>query len=227
MKRHGFRSLRSSRLGWGRTSPVGDLTIWFQANKWGWNAAWGSIFTIDFEIIPSAIATGATQKPRQQRIGYLLEGFEEFDELRRMNNVVIQMLPGTIRHEWVTRRLPDGTDVLVQGYKTDPEKAVYGRDLWLNYHSIEDVRAWAAYFAEKLPRFVSRFENEIRSEVGQAADRFHQMMGHVQRTPNLTEKAAILRQYISVEQDQQYQSAAKHYLGRVEEAARGAGTDNI
>jgi hypothetical protein len=220
MKRHGFKRLKSGYLGWVRTIAQGELTVWFQSNKWGWNDAWGSTFTVDFEFVPSPIDTGSARKPRQQRIGYLLEGFEELDELRRMNNLVIERLPGTTRREWVTRRLPDGTDVLVEGYEIDSQKAVYGRDVWLNYHSIEDVRTWAAYFAEKLLRFISVFENEIRSEEGHAADRFHQMMGHVRRAPDLTQKSAVLQQYIRQETDQQYQSAAKHYLARVEEAAR-------
>jgi hypothetical protein len=220
MKRHGFKRLKSGYLGWVRTTAQGELTFWFQSNKWGWNDAWGSTFTVDFEFVPSPIDSSSARKPRQQRIGYLLEGFEELDELRRMNNLVIQKLPGTMRREWVTRRLPDGTDLLVDGYKTDPEKAVYGRDVWLNYHSTEDVRAWAAYFGEKLPRFISLFENEVRSEVGQTVDRFHHVLGEVQRAPTVTAKAAILRQYISAEQDQHCQSAAKHYLKRVEEAAR-------
>jgi hypothetical protein len=225
MKRHGFKRLKSGYLGWVRTTPQGELTFWFQSNKWGWNDAWGSTFTVDFEFVPSPAGSSSAAKPRQQRIGYLLEGFEELDELRRMNNVVIERLPGTIRREWVTRRLPDGTDVLVEGYKTESQRAVYGRDVWLNYYSIEDVRGWAAYFAEKLARFISLFENGIRSEVGQTVDRFHHVLGEVRRAPTVTEKAAILRQYISAEQDQHCQSAAKHYLKRVEEAASGARPD--
>jgi hypothetical protein len=141
------------------------------------------------------------------------------DELRLLNNRVIERLPGTIAREWITRSLPDGTSVLVEGYKAGAEKAVYGRDLWLNYHSIEDVRAWAAYFSEKLPRFITLFENEIRSAEGHASVRFHRMMGQVQRAANLNDKVSILESYISAEDDQHYRSAAQHYLRPVQDVA--------
>ena len=200
MKQAGFRRLRSG-LGWIRDRPAGPLIVWFQANKWGWEERWGSKFTVEFMAAPPG-APPMGGIGRRERIGYLLEGFPELDELRRRNNAVIERLPGTLAAE-----APEQN-----GFTADPEPAVYGRDIWLNYYSLEDVRWWAAYFAEKLPQFLSLFENETRSAQGQASRRFHQALGEVQNTPGLEAKAAVLEEYIRIETDPHYRAAARHWL---------------
>lgn len=185
MRVAGFSPLKGATLGWTRESAKGPLGLWFEANQWGWNARWGSTFTVEFQRPPQG---------RQERIGYLLEGFPELDELRVRNNAVIGRLPGLIAGEWVSGKLPDGSEYLIEGYKVDPDRAIYGRDLWLNYYSLDDAREWASYFAGKLPRFISLFDNETRSEQGEASLRFHRAMARVQSARERQEKAAILEE---------------------------------
>jgi len=76
-----------------------------------------------------------TLKGRFERIGYLLEGFPELDELRVRSNAVIARLPGTREGRLVERALPDGRSIVLSGAKADAERAIYGRDIWLHYHS--------------------------------------------------------------------------------------------
>jgi hypothetical protein len=192
MKAEGFAPLKGATPGWKRRGVAAG----FQADKWGWTERWGSRFTVNFD------AEGG----RSERIGYLLEGFPELDELRVRSNAVIA-------------RLPRGSDPPFEEYKIDPEKAVYGRDIWLNYHSLDDVREWAAYFAAKLPRFVSLFENETRSPEGEAAQRFHRAMARVQGAREPREKAAILEAYARSESDAHYRAGAERWLGELRKLA--------
>ncbi len=208
MKQNGFKSERAGRLGWGRPAANGHLTVFFQCDKWGWDENWGSKFTLEFEITPPDPQTGS----KFERIGYLLEGFEELDDLRIRNNHVIARLPGTLNDGVVTAPLDDGTEAVVIGERADPEKAVYGRDLWLNYYSMEDVRAWAAYFAGNLLRFVSIFENGTKSAEGKARERFNRMMSNVQKTQNLAEKARIFEGFIASEMDPMFREGAEEWL---------------
>lgn len=210
----GFKNLQGSSLGWVRPAASGHSALWFQCDKWGWDALWGSRFTVEFQMAPQP-EDMLSGRGRRERIGHLLEGFEELDELRMRNNSIIENLPGAIDGRWVTNRLPDGTEVLVEGYKVDPEKAVYGRDIWLHYYSLDDVRMWGDYFKRKLPRFIALFENEIRSSQGAANLRFHKMMGRVQNAKELPEKAAILEQYIKEESDPHYRSGAGYWLNEL------------
>ncbi len=211
LKHAGFSALKCGSLGWARPTGSGHVMFWFQSDKWGWRDNWGSAFTLEFQAAPQP-GDVMTFVGRRERIGHLLEGFEELDELRLRNNSVIERLPGVINQDWLVSTLDDGTEIVLDGYKIDPEAAIYGRDLWLNYYSVEDVRAWAEYFERKLLRFVSLFENETRSEQGRARLRFHEMIVRVQNAVERQNKAAIFDEYIRIEPDQHYRSAAQHWL---------------
>jgi len=214
MKGAGFRPLKGSQLGWTRTGDSGTLIVWFQVNKWGWNERWGSTFTVEFQMAPPG-ALPMSGHGRRQRLGYLLEGFPELDELRLRNNAVIAMLPGTLAGQVVMATLPDGKPFVKEGFLADPAPAVYGRDIWLNYQSLEDARWWGGYFAAKMLRFVSLFENETLSAQGQASARFHAAMGSVQRAKSIEEKAAILEEYLRTETDAHYQAGARQWLSHL------------
>jgi len=211
MKLSGFKTTKGGMLGWKRPTTGGYLSLWFQCDKWGWNERWGSQFVLQFSIA-SEPSDAMTPTGRFERIGFLLEGFEELDELRIKNNSVIEHLPGTINHQLVTGILHDGSEYIAEGYKVDNQKAIYGRDIWLNYYSIEDVRDWAHYFEKNLLNYVSLFENEIRSEQGKARVRFDQMMSNVQRTKDVKDKMHIFEGYIESETDEEFSTDAVKWL---------------
>lgn len=211
MKDAGFGGLKGGYLGWSRPAAGGHLALWFQSDKWGWNDLWGSRYTVEFHMAPE-VADVLSGKGRRERLGYVLEGFAELDELRLWNNSVIAKLPGTVNGRWVTSRLPDGTEVMVEGYKVDPDKAVYGRDIWLNYYSLDDIGMWGEYFKQRLLRFIALFEHETLSPEGEANRRFHKMMGRVQGAREPQEKSAILEEFIITESDVHYRVAAEYWL---------------
>ncbi len=209
MKQHGFSNIKTDLgfPGWTRQSrPPSHSSVWFQCDKWGWDENWGSKFTLEFEEAPAPFTPTAQNK--RERIGYLLEGFAELDELRIRNNSVIERLPGTLNGSLVTVPCDDGSEIVVTGERIDTGKAVYGRDIWLNYYSVEDVRAWASYFTGNLLRFIDIFESGMKNQEGKARERFNQMMSAVQRTNSLTEKANILARFIGSETDATFKANA-------------------
>lgn len=214
MKNSGFKTTKGGMLGWNRPTTGGTLSLWFQCDKWGWNERWGSQFTLQFSIAPAA-SNAMDPAGRFERIGYLLEGFEELDELRIKNNAVIQHLPGTINQQLVTGLLDDGSEYIVDGYKADDHKAIYGRDIWFNYYTIEDVRDWAHYFENNILHYVSLFENEVRSEQGKARVKFNQMISRVQATRDVEGKRAIYEDFVQNETDAKSRLAAQNLLNRL------------
>lgn len=208
----GFKNEKDSRLGWSRPSGAGPVTVWFQADKWGWDDSWGSKFTVEFAL--------AGRLP--ERIGYLLEGFEELDQLRIGNNEVIDALPGTTQGLLRVIALDDGSDFVATGCRRDEATAVYGRDIWLHYHSVEHVQKWGAYFAEHLPDFISLFESGRKSAQGQARRRFNEMMASVQGTSGIPGKHRILQTYLGQEPDQEFRAAAMQWQKTLEERAGAA-----
>lgn len=211
MKVDGFKRLSGGRLGWTKPCGTEHLSLWFQCDKWGWNAVWGSTFTLEFQIAPEA-GEAMTFKGRRERFGYLLEGFQELDDLRRMNNVIIERLPGTVRNQAVTVVDDNGKTFVLEGFLNDPEPAVYGRDLWLNYYSPEDVQSWAEYFEKKLLYFVAAFVEQRKSPQGLARDRFNTTLGQAQDATDYAEKLRIMRSYVERETDAHYRSVAERWL---------------
>ncbi|MEI7969564.1 MAG: hypothetical protein WCJ69_11295 [Betaproteobacteria bacterium] len=211
----GFKALREGGLGWERSTAGGTLSLWFRCDKWGWDESWGSKFTLEFAFQPDGAPGQA--KGRFDRIGYLLEGFPELDELRRRNNAVIERLPGTLGGKLVASRLSDGTTLVVLGEQIDPKPAIHGRDIWLNYHSLDDAKEWARYFRDHLPHFLSLFENGTFSAQRQARVRFDAMMSQVRNTPGIEGRARILEDYAQSEDDACFSSSALHWLRTLRE----------
>jgi len=211
MKRAGFKVLGGGRLGWARQGSAGCLMLWFQCDKWGWSERWGSTFTLEFQLAQQP-ADAMTLRGRFERVGYVLEGFEALDELRARNNAVVGRLPGTLADEAVVNVLEDGTEAVVLGHRVDAARAIYGRDIWMNYHTLEDVREWARYFERNLLDFVALFEHERRSAEGMARIRFDRMMARIQSESDLAAKTAIFGEYIAGEPDAHFRAAAEHWL---------------
>lgn len=211
MKVDGFKRLHGGWLGWTKPYGMEQLFLWFQCNKWGWSSVWGSTFTLEFQMAPET-SDAMTFKGRRERIGFLLEGFQELDELRRMNNAIIERLPGTIHNQAVTVLDDTGKKYALEGFLIDPEPAVYGRDLWLNYYSLEDVRFWTEYFEKKLLYFVAAFVEQRKSPQGLARDRFNTTLGQVQGASDYAERVRIMRSYVERETDAHCRSVAERWL---------------
>lgn len=211
MEADGFKRMSRGRLGWTKPCVTEQLFLWFQCNKWGWDAVWGSTFTLEFQIVPEA-GDEMTFKGRRERIGYLLEGFQELDELRLMNNAIIERLPGTVRNQAVTALDDTGKTHALEGFLIDPEPAVYGYDVWLNYYSLEDVRSWAAYFEKKLLYFIAVFVEQRKSPQGRARERFNTTLGQVQDATDYAEKIRLMKFYVEHETNAHYRAVAERWL---------------
>lgn len=211
MRANGFKSLKGTQLGWMRPSGDEWVLLWFQCDRWGWDAQWGSKFTVEFQQV-AQLEQAFDLVHRRERIGFVLEGYEALDEIRRMNNAVIERLPGTLAGSALTAPGGEGRAMLLLGERVDPEKSVYGRDVWMNYYSLDEVRAWAAWFEQHLPGFVDLFEHERYSTQTLARQRFHAMMARVQATPDLDAKIAMLREHVAAETDSHYRSATEYWL---------------
>ncbi len=211
MKANGFKRMSLAWPGWTKPYIAEHLFLWFQCNKWGWNEIWGSTFTLEFQMVSNP-GDVMSFKGRRERIGYLLEGFPELDEFRLMNNAIIERLPGTIHNQAKTIQDGTGKKYALEGFLIDPEPAVYGYDLWLNYYSTEDVRTWARHFEKKLLYFVTIFVEQRKSQQGLARERFHTIFGQAQDTTDYTEKIRIIKSYVEQETDAHYRSIAERWL---------------
>jgi hypothetical protein len=222
MKAGGFRSIKGAALAWERPATDGYLCVWFECDKWGWNERWGCTFTLGFDTRAQPGPGGRAL--RDERLGYLLEGFDEYDQLRVRNNAVVARLPGTLNHQLVLGRTRDGRDYVMEGHRVETEPFVLGKDTWLNYHSIDDVRDWAAYFAANLLRFVSMYENQTRSPLGHGRVRFNRALTQVQAlgADQQARKLEILGQFIRDEPTDYWKAAGAFWVDEIRKEHPGA-----
>ena len=188
-------------------SAAGVLAFWCQCDKWGWDVRWGSRFTLEFLFASDA---GAAERlsGRRERIGELLEGFPELDELRQRNNAVIAGLPGTLADACVVTVPDTGYEIILEGYRADPQPAIYAQDIWLHYYTADDVAAWGEYLAARLPRFLECFAQQTRSPAGLAHRRFDAALGQVQDCRDFPGRLVLLDEYLGSESDPYYRAIA-------------------
>jgi len=228
MKVAGFSSLKGDQAGWQRPAGQGVLALWFQCDKWGWEPVWGSRFNLEFSLREAEGGAGVPAAPgragQSERLGFLVEGCAEMEELRLLNNAVIARLPGTREGKLVLGRLRDGREYVMQGCRADPAPFEVGFDYWLGYHSLEDVRAWAAWFAAKMPRLVGMFESGERSELGQGRRRFDRVIGAAQALPDgdAAGKLALFEAYQREEPNPYWKSVAGYWIGEFRAKAGAA-----
>jgi hypothetical protein len=203
----GFVAAPGNVAAWQQESAAGVLAFWCQCDKWGWDARWGSRFTLEFLFAADADAAQRLSG-RRERIGELLEGFPELDELRQRNNAVIARLPGTLGDACVVTVTDEGEEIVLEGYRADPQPAVYAQDIWLHYYTADDVAAWGEYLAPRLPRFLECFAQQTRSAAGLAHRRFDAVLGRVQDCREYPGKLALLDDYLASESDPYYRASA-------------------
>ena len=215
MKAAGFKTVKGGMPVWERPSQDGHLGVWFECDKWGWNARWGSSFAVGFTTFSQPGQGGKCV--RNERLGYLLEGFDEYDQLRLRSNAVIARLPGTLNNQLVLGHTRDGRDYVIEGHRARTDPLVLGEDVWLNYYSLEDAQDWAAFFGAGLLRFVAIYEDGTRSELGQGRVRFNQALGAVQSLgmDQQARRLEILEQFIRDEPTEYWKSTGAFWLEEV------------
>lgn len=151
-KAQGFTRTKSGCLGFFK--PMGDTYLLFfvQLSKYGWNPFTGNDFVVEFQLWPDPrIARGHSDS--RQRLSRHLDA-RLLEEARRIQNVVIAGLPP----------LPPGQ--MTTGVASSeiapihPVGKPYAKDfdVWMRYLTEDDVRRWAEFLLEQLPRIVAGYQ---------------------------------------------------------------------
>jgi len=160
-KEVGFKRGRSGMLTYAR--PEADRTsfqtFWFQCSRDGWDPFAGSKFTLEFQ---KAAEPEPGHGGRRDRFNRLLSPPER-ERVRTLQNAVIRKLTRPPRDHWVH----SAADDLKRWYlaRFDEDGAPYrdSDDLWLRYGDEADVRAWAQFLLQLVPRMVDEFSATRRS----------------------------------------------------------------
>jgi hypothetical protein len=163
----GFRKVRASRLTYQRSA--GDIyqTIWFQCDKYGWDAYAGGSFFVNFTVSGSPDVDAIDR--REERLNYFLTD-SELVRAREYHDEVVARIPKPPESYFETLEAGFAKSVpaesasrlvtTVRGY-FEPEPIPYRRnqDFGLRYWEPEDVRGWAAFIAPVMPRAMEQMQS--------------------------------------------------------------------
>ena len=132
------------------------LTLWFQCDKYGWDALWGSRFTMEMQL-GEPLDPGAGSFSNRARYWHLLTS-EERGVFHAKGNEIIARLPGSLQDAAVSVKDDSGEEIVVLGYKPTSSPPPSGADFWMNYFTESDVEAWAHLLQGVLVPLMARFE---------------------------------------------------------------------
>ena len=165
MRAHGFKKRRAARLGFQRHVDDKYQTIWFQADKWGWDPYAGSSFFVNFAVSPSPDPEDPAR--RDERLNYFLTD-DELTRAREYRDIVVARIPRppesyfqTLQEQFAKTAANAPALVATVRAQFEPEPLPYRRhqDFSLRYFTPADVEGWAEMIRSMLPRAVKEMES--------------------------------------------------------------------
>jgi hypothetical protein len=151
----GFVPLKGSSFAVTRISHCSHLTISAQCDRDGWDALWGSRFTLEFQQSRQRDPYTASLLDRD-RLAHLLN-HNELEQLRVTNNSVIESLPGHLAVAALSFTDSDGFEATVVGYRPTLVSYTLGTDAWMHYFSAAHVETWCTWLSQSLPSCIEHF----------------------------------------------------------------------
>lgn len=156
MKKAGFKRLQTGKLGWYRPEGNRYAMVLVQCDKWGWFPAFGSKFSLEFELGTEPSIGSCSSVDLMWSFGRLLAP-EEREMVRVINNGVLESLPPPQSSDTFQAMGEDWQKMFLLDYQIRVQPYSENELIWLHYFTQRDVEAWGSFFMERIPRMVSDF----------------------------------------------------------------------
>jgi len=155
-----FERVKGGRLVWSR--PLGHQTvaIHFVVSPSGWTAAYGSQFTLGFELLDEASA----HENRQPRDFASLLSPKELEMVRNRNNLVARSLPGPRPGDPLLSLAPNALDRLSRSNSPRRQPYLSGQEVWMRYYSLDGVSSWAHLREPRISALSKAYEASVRED---------------------------------------------------------------
>ncbi|HJQ11975.1 MAG TPA: hypothetical protein VJ840_13180 [Gemmatimonadaceae bacterium] len=162
-----FKKQRKSRLTFQRLIGDNYQSVWFQCDKYGWDAYAGSSFFVNFTISATPDVEGVTR--REERLNFFLTD-DELERARDYRNKIVSNIPKPpdSYFDWLEAGFAKsvGAESAASLIRTvrdqfEPDSRPYRRnaDFGLRYWSDADVEGWASFIAPVLPRAIQQMQS--------------------------------------------------------------------
>lgn len=166
MVRHGFKKRRASRLTFQRVLDGKYHSVWFQCDKYGWDAYAGGEFFVNFTVSETPDPEGVNR--RDERINHFLSDIE-LARARQLRNDIVERIPKpppmyfeNLRAAFAKAGVESANSLIKTVFdRFAPETAPYRRnqDFRLRYWKPNDVAEWAGFIEAVIPRALEEMES--------------------------------------------------------------------
>ena len=163
----GFKKTRASRLTYQRNVDGKYQSVWFQCDKWGWDAYAGSKFYVNFTVSQTEDVEGVVR--REERLNYFLTD-DELVRAREFRDEIVAKIPKPpdsyfkeMQAAFSKTAGKESAMSLIWAVRNqfEPEEIPYSRDgdFALRYFQPGDVTGWAAFILSVLPRAIEQMQS--------------------------------------------------------------------
>jgi hypothetical protein len=167
LAKYGFKKQRASRLVYQRTVADTYHSVWFQCDKYGWDAVSGGKFFVNFTVSETTDVEGPRR--RDERLNFFLTD-AELVFARKHNDEIVSRIPRPPESYFETlltgfsRSVPAESAAslveTVRGYfERSPMPYQRHQDFALRYWLPRDVIVWARFVESVVPRAIEQMES--------------------------------------------------------------------
>jgi hypothetical protein len=177
-RERGFASAKDphhrATWGWTRPEAAAHFNIWWQGDKYPFDAFTGSKFVLEFEISHEIKPGYSDFFADRSRLNPLLND-DERSKLLELQNQVIGRLQMPTDEEYVKiYGFPPFHPMFEKQFAPVTQSYRPQEDVWLRYHNAEDMAIWADFVHERIEllvdRFLKRWHEKHASNAEPAAD---------------------------------------------------------
>jgi len=173
----GFKKLRTSRLTFQRLVGGKYHSIWFQADKYGWDSYAGGEFFVNFTVSKSPDPESVAR--REERLNFFLTDIE-LARARKYRDGIVERIPeppisyfNTLEQGFQKSVGAESAKSLLETVRArfapEPNPYLRHQDFRLRYWEPSDVTGWAAFMIPVLPRAIEEMESWSLPEHGAKA----------------------------------------------------------
>ena len=138
-------------LGWVRQQGDKHLVFWLQCKQSGWDHYAGSGFVVEFQYSPSQQIGAYGADCVRARLPRFLDEVE-LERVRQTQNLVIDKLERPSSDYFVLQLGGEVAEWYMKQFEPVTGRYARSDDIWLRYHEETDVRMWANFLLEVLPK---------------------------------------------------------------------------
>jgi hypothetical protein len=160
------------RAAWGWTRPEGSrhLNVWWQADKYPFDLFSGSKFVVEFERSCETKPGYSDFHDDRRRLNRLLSDEDRVVMLGLQNSVIARLKMPTDEEYAAVYGFPPFHPLIDDKFTSVRKPYGPTEDVWLRFHTANDLGIWADFIDERIDRIFVRLEQQLNEKQSTEGD---------------------------------------------------------